>query len=433
MLRKHATYLISVFMLMIPAQLPELAGPEDIDVMVQRLKLDLTDEEAAAYLEEEINAAMNDTMKTMDFTMHIMKHKGGGKKKGQDLHAKLREMLSQVRLPEQIVLPYGDTVGRLLVEKCKVMSSATKPLWLVFENVESAKNIDWFEALDRERYAMAKDFMKAIGKEIKTQKFIVPISLYPQKKGFMPPDPDRDWTSKFKGSISQARSKLEKGEMAIPPGGVFVQSRRLSTEKGYPVFYHITTTGDETAIMDKAPAAAVEDTPPVTARAVRSNSRQESTGSRSRSTSGGGSTSGSNAVPAYSLGVGELSGLTPKPLAASPVDKAAPNLPVPAPAAASAPARRGHLDIQTEREFQKAILDRMCVFFFAAKPVFLNVHAYVVINFCCRWYGYVRSDGKSMWLQTNESVTSWGHCLQSWAWMLCPFDKRCKLKRCSRN
>ncbi len=95
-LRKHATYLISVFMLMIPAQLPELAGPEDIDVMVQRLRLDLTDAEAALYLEEEINAAMNDNVKTMDFSMHIMKHKGGGKKKGENLNAKLHEMLGQV-------------------------------------------------------------------------------------------------------------------------------------------------------------------------------------------------------------------------------------------------------------------------------------------------------------------------------------------------
>ena len=59
--------------------------------------------------------------------------------------------MPQIRLPPQIVLPYGDTVGSLLVDKCKVMSSATKPLWLVFENLESAKNIDWFDALDRER------------------------------------------------------------------------------------------------------------------------------------------------------------------------------------------------------------------------------------------------------------------------------------------
>ena len=95
-LRKHATYLISMFMLMIPAQLPELAGPEDIDVMVQRFKLNLTDTQAAAYLEEEINAAMNDNVKTMDFSMHILKHKGGGSKRGDQLNEKLQELLRQV-------------------------------------------------------------------------------------------------------------------------------------------------------------------------------------------------------------------------------------------------------------------------------------------------------------------------------------------------
>jgi hypothetical protein len=151
----------------------------------------------------------------------------------------------QTRLPDQFVLPYGETVGRLLVSKCKVMSSATKPLWLVFENLEDAKHVEWFEALDRERYAMAKHFMLAIGKELKTQKFIVPISLRRQKEGFAPPDPDRDWTARFNGSISTAREKLEAGAFTLPPGGVFVLSRRLTQEQGYSVYYHIGNAGDE--------------------------------------------------------------------------------------------------------------------------------------------------------------------------------------------
>lgn len=69
---------------------------------------------------------------------------------------------------------------------------------------------------------MAKDFMKAIGKEIKMQSFIVPIRLTPMKQGFLPPDPSRDLTSRFKGSITQARKELEKGEVPIPAGGVYV-------------------------------------------------------------------------------------------------------------------------------------------------------------------------------------------------------------------
>ena len=79
---------------------------------------------------------------------------------------------------------------------------------------------------------MAKDFMKAIGKEIKIQSFIVPISLTPMKQGFLPPDPGRDLTSRFKGSITQARKQLEKGEVPIPPGGVYVTCSWLAGELG---------------------------------------------------------------------------------------------------------------------------------------------------------------------------------------------------------
>jgi len=176
------------------------------------------------------------------------------------------------------------------------------------------------------RYAMAKDFMKAIGKEIKQQKFIVPISLYPQKKGFVPPNPDRDWTSKFKGSISQARQKFEKGDVTIPAGGVFVQSRRLSTEKGYPVFYHIMSTDDSTVLPTPQPSAE-----------QRSKSASNSPSVRPQPTPA----PQEDAIPA-------LPSIDVKPMPSVPVSP-------------SQADRRGHLDIQTEKEFQKLILDRLYV------------------------------------------------------------------------
>ena len=45
-----------------------------------------------------------------------------------------------VELPEKHVLPIDGRleVGRLLVDKCRVMDSAKKPLWLVFENADPA-------------------------------------------------------------------------------------------------------------------------------------------------------------------------------------------------------------------------------------------------------------------------------------------------------
>ena len=70
---------------------------------------------------------------------HVMMHRKQGKEKLQHIaRSALRSLAEQ--LPSQHVLPLDGRmeVGRLLVDKCKVMDSAKKPLWLVFENADPA-------------------------------------------------------------------------------------------------------------------------------------------------------------------------------------------------------------------------------------------------------------------------------------------------------
>ena len=70
---------------------------------------------------------------------HVMMHRKQGKDKLQHIaRSALRSLAEQ--LPSQHVLPLDGRmeVGRLLVDKCKVMDSAKKPLWLVFDNADPA-------------------------------------------------------------------------------------------------------------------------------------------------------------------------------------------------------------------------------------------------------------------------------------------------------
>ena len=78
-------------------------------------------------------------MKAFDNQMHILKHTGGKThERVERLIARLRSELRRRQdvIGEHIVLPYGLHVRRLIVDKCKVMSSAALPLWLAFEGVD---------------------------------------------------------------------------------------------------------------------------------------------------------------------------------------------------------------------------------------------------------------------------------------------------------
>ncbi|CAE7572366.1 pikB [Symbiodinium sp. KB8] len=70
---------------------------------------------------------------------HVMLHKKAGKAKLKSIAQTALRALA-VELPEKHVLPIDGRleVGRLLVDKCRVMDSAKKPLWLVFENADPA-------------------------------------------------------------------------------------------------------------------------------------------------------------------------------------------------------------------------------------------------------------------------------------------------------
>lgn len=50
----------------------------------------------------------------------------------------LRERLSSLKLPEKFQAPFDPsiTLGKLIVDKCKVMDSKKRPLWLEFRNAD---------------------------------------------------------------------------------------------------------------------------------------------------------------------------------------------------------------------------------------------------------------------------------------------------------
>jgi hypothetical protein len=90
-------------------------------------------------------------MKAFDNQMHILKHTGGKThERVERLIARLRSELRRRQdvIGEHIVLPYGLHVRRLIVDKCKVMSSAALPLWLAFEGVDPPAGVQSSQAPD---------------------------------------------------------------------------------------------------------------------------------------------------------------------------------------------------------------------------------------------------------------------------------------------
>lgn len=73
-LRRHAPVLVNLFLLMVPAGMPELASREDINYLREMLAPTETDEQAKVRFRKEIETALNSTYKRFDNTVHNIVH-----------------------------------------------------------------------------------------------------------------------------------------------------------------------------------------------------------------------------------------------------------------------------------------------------------------------------------------------------------------------
>ena len=120
------------------------------------LKMELTTEQARLYMNKTVDgciSTVNDFAKSADNWFHIAKQGKAGDER-ERLKARSQVELSRgltrhPALTQQVVLPFGVTVGRLVPQKCFVLTSAAKPLWLSFEAPEA---YDFFDSLDQNRY-----------------------------------------------------------------------------------------------------------------------------------------------------------------------------------------------------------------------------------------------------------------------------------------
>ena len=73
-MRRHAALIVSLIRLMIPAGLPELRCESDVDIVIERLRLDVDDEEAGIFFAKLIDVA--EKCKTTQFNdaAHLIKH-----------------------------------------------------------------------------------------------------------------------------------------------------------------------------------------------------------------------------------------------------------------------------------------------------------------------------------------------------------------------
>ena len=72
-LRQHSRTLIVLFQLMIPAGIPELTRDTDIEYMMDKLHLKLTDEQAGKLIRKEIKKCLNDYYRIFDNWVHNIK------------------------------------------------------------------------------------------------------------------------------------------------------------------------------------------------------------------------------------------------------------------------------------------------------------------------------------------------------------------------
>lgn len=72
-LRKNGSKLINLFLLMLSAGMPELMQDSDIQYMVTKLNLDMTEQEASKLMKKEIARAQNTISRRMDNLAHNIK------------------------------------------------------------------------------------------------------------------------------------------------------------------------------------------------------------------------------------------------------------------------------------------------------------------------------------------------------------------------
>lgn len=74
LLRQHAKLFIDLFVLMLPAAMPELYQPDHIEYLKHMLSLELTDQEAKVKFLDEIKSSLDDTFRKVDNWVHNLKH-----------------------------------------------------------------------------------------------------------------------------------------------------------------------------------------------------------------------------------------------------------------------------------------------------------------------------------------------------------------------
>ena len=74
-LRANAKLLVNLFVLMVPAGIPELRDAHNVEYLVDQLQLKMTIEEAEGAFEEQLVNALNTTSKKWDDWFHEMAHK----------------------------------------------------------------------------------------------------------------------------------------------------------------------------------------------------------------------------------------------------------------------------------------------------------------------------------------------------------------------
>ena len=73
-LRDNVSTLINLFLLMVPAGMPELASAEDINYLRDQLDTRIAKQEATDRFEKQLSLALGDVVKKIDNAMHIIKH-----------------------------------------------------------------------------------------------------------------------------------------------------------------------------------------------------------------------------------------------------------------------------------------------------------------------------------------------------------------------
>ena len=73
LVRKNGHFLISIFMMMLSAGMPELSSSSDLEYLVNQLALDFSEHEACAKFKKEIQESLNSNWRRVDNLFHMLK------------------------------------------------------------------------------------------------------------------------------------------------------------------------------------------------------------------------------------------------------------------------------------------------------------------------------------------------------------------------